>query len=136
MTEREMLQREEIVASFEDGTLHTCDFSHADHLFVVWSLVKSHGTLGGLARFEAGIKKVTAAAGVPEKYHATVTHALAILVGEEVARAPTASWDDFVAGNGGLFEWPSPVLASIYPDGLLDSPEAREHFVLPGFGVT
>ena len=128
-------QREEIVASFEDGTLHNCDFGHADHLFVIWSLVRSHGTLGGLARFEAGIKKVTAAAGVPEKYHATVTHALAILVGERVAGSPDASWEDFVAGNGELLEWPSPILASLYSAEMLDSPAAREHFMLPGFGV-
>ena len=131
---RDEANRAEIVSSFENGTLHTCDFSHADHLFVIWSLVRAHGTLGALSRFEAGIKKVTATAGEPGKYHATVTHALGILVGERVGAAPGGTWEEFVAANGDLFEWPSPVLASLYPDGLLDTPEAKEHFVLPGFG--
>ena len=127
-------QRHELVDLFENGTLDNCEFSHADHLFVIWSLVKRHGTLGALARFEAGIKKVTAAAGKPEMYHATVTHALAIVVGERVARSPELTWDEFVKANGELFEWPSPILAGLYPSELLDSSEARAGFLLPGFG--
>lgn len=127
-------ERNELVASFEDGTLHNCDFSHTEHLYVIWALVRSHGTLGALARFEAGIKKVTAAAGVPEKYHATVTHALAILVGERAAALPDASFDEFVAANEDLFQWPSPLLESIYSPELLDTADARSQFVLPGFG--
>ena len=124
-------RREEIVASFEDGTLANCSFGHADHLFVIWSLVRLHGTLGALARFEAGIRRVTIAGGVPEKYHATVTHALGVIVGERVVATPGATWDDFASANPDLFEWPSPVLAELYPNGILDTADARAHFLLP-----
>lgn len=121
----------ELVRAFEDGTLHTCSFSHTEHLYVVWALVRSHGTLGGLARFEHGIKTVTARAGTPEKYHATVTHALSIAVGERVAAAPDASWAEFVAANVDLATWPSPLLETLYGPDLLTDAAARSGFVLP-----
>jgi len=121
----------ELVASFEDGTIDNCQFSHPEHIHVIWSLVRSRGTLGGVARFEDCLKRITEAEGHPEKYHATITHALGILAGERVAANPHATWDEFSAENDDLFEWPSSLLASMYPNGELDTPEARARFVLP-----
>ena len=82
-----------LVASFEDGTIDNCNFSHPEHLFVIWSLVRSHGTLPALSRFQECLKRITEAEGHPEKYHATITHALAIIVGERVAAARDVDWD-------------------------------------------
>lgn len=121
----------ELVASFEDGTIDNCQFSHPEHIHVIWSLVRSHGTLDGVARFEDCLKRITQAEGHPEKYHATITHALGILAGERVAADPSATWDEFLAANEDLFEWPSTLLAAMYPNGELDTPEARASFVLP-----
>lgn len=120
-----------LVASFEDGTIDNCEFSHPEHIHVIWSLVRSRGTLGGVARFEDCLKRITEAEGHPEKYHATITHALGILVGERVAAAPEATWDVFISANQDVFEWPSPLLKTLYPNGELDTPEARASFILP-----
>ena len=124
-------ERVELVASFEDATIDNCNFSHTEHLYVIWSLVKSRGTLGAVSRFASCLKRITEAEGHQEKYHATVTHALGILVGERVAAAPDLDWEGFVETNQDLFEWPNGLLNSMYPEGALDSPEAKASFVLP-----
>lgn len=120
-----------LVESFEDGTIDNCNFSHSEHLHVIWSLVRSRGTLGGVAQFAKCLIRITRNEGTPEKYHATITHALGILVGERVAAAPEQEWADFVEANQDLFEWPNSLLASMYPGGELDSDEARARFLLP-----
>ena len=120
-----------LVESFENGTIDNCNFSHAEHLHVIWSLVRSRGTLGGVAQFAKCLIRITEDDGTPEKYHATITHALGILVGERVATAPDQEWDGFVESNPDLFEWPNSLLASMYPAEVLDSDEARTRFVLP-----
>lgn len=124
-------ERDGLVESFEDGTIDNCEFSHPEHLFVIWSLVHRRGTLGAVARFASCLKRITEAEGHPEKYHATVTHALGILVGERVAASPGSDWEAFTADNPDLFEWPNVMLQALYPDGLLDSAEARAEFLLP-----
>ena len=121
----------ELVESFEDGTIDNCEFSHPEHLYVIWSLVKSLGTLRGIARFETCLKAITEAEGHPGKYHATVTHALGITMGERVSANPDASWDEFTAANEDLFGWPNSMLNAMYPNGELDPPEARASFILP-----
>ena len=121
----------DLVESFEDGTIDNCNFSHPEHLFVIWSLVKSHGTLRAISRFRTQLIKITTAEGHPEKYHATITHALGIIMGERIAAAPDASWDEFAAANRDLFEWPSSMLNSLYSNGELDTPEAKATFILP-----
>ena len=120
-----------LVESFEDGTIDNCNFSHPEHIFVIWSLVRSRGTLPAVAQFETCLRRITEAEGHPEKYHATVTHALGIAVGERVAAAPELEWSEFAAANSDLFEWPNSTLASLYPNGELDTDEARSQFVLP-----
>ncbi len=121
----------ELVASFEDGTIDNCEFSHPEHIHVIWSLVRSRGTLGGIAQFETCLKRITEAEGHPEKYHATITHALGIVMGERVAARPDDEWVAFMDANPDLFEWPSSLLKELYPNGELDTPEARARFVLP-----
>ena len=124
----------ELVESFQDGTIDNCDFGHPEHLYVIWSLVSSLGTLPAVSRFQTCLKAITEAEGAPEKYHATITHALGIIVGERVAAAPDLPWDDFVAANPDLFDWPSTLLKSLYPNGELGTDEARATFVLPPSG--
>ncbi len=120
-----------LVESFEDGTIDNCNFSHHEHIFVIWSLVRTHGTLLAISKFETCLKRITEAEGAPEKYHATITHALGITVGERVAADPERKWENFVDANPDLFEWPSSLLSGLYPNGELDVSAAREAFMLP-----
>ena len=125
----------ELVDAFEDGTIDNCNFSHPEHIYVIWSLIHSRGVLRGISQFETCLRRITEAEGHPEKYHATITHALGITVGERVAAAPDLDWLEFAAANGDLFEWPNALLSSLYPRGELDSEDARSRFVLPAPGA-
>lgn len=132
MTVPEASTLEPVLQEFIDRTIHNCNFSHHQHVFVIWSLVKRLGTLPAISLFEENLKRITEAEGAPEKYHATVTHALGVAVGELIAGAPDASWEEFAEANPELFEWPSPLLERMYPKGELETDEARVRFVLPG----
>ena len=76
-------------------------------------------------------KRITAAAGHPEKYHATITHAFAFLVGQRIAEQGAVSWPDFVETNPDLFDWPNSALSRMYPDDTLGTTTARRTFVMP-----
>ena len=121
----------DLLVAFESATIDNSTFRHHDHVRVIWSFVHAYGTLEAVRRFEAGLKRLTAAAGHPEKYHATITHAFAFMVGERIAEQGAASWEEFEASNPDLFDWPTSALARMYPNGALDSPHARPTFVLP-----
>lgn len=123
-----------LVSAFESGEVDHTAFGHRQHMHVIWALVHAHGTLEALRRFEAGLKRITAAAGHPEKYHATITYAFGFLVADRVAEQGPLSWDDFEASNPDLFDWPSTALARLYPNDVLASEAARRHFVLPNDG--
>ncbi|MGI9606461.1 MAG: hypothetical protein ACR2P0_10020 [Acidimicrobiales bacterium] len=126
-----MAEHTDIAEEFEAGTLDHCDFGHAEHVRVIWTLVTKYGTLEALRRFEEGLRRITEAAGHPEKYHATITHVFGFLVGERVARQNAADWDQFIESNPDLLEWPNPILHRMYDADVLHSDEARRTFVLP-----
>jgi len=118
-------------ADFEAGAIDNTTFRHHDHVRVIWEFIHAYGTLEAVGRFESGLKRITAAAGHPEKYHATITYAFAFLVGQRIAQQGVLAWDDFVAANPDLFDWPSSALTRMYPDGSLHTPTARQTFVMP-----
>jgi len=123
-----------LVADFEAGTIDNTTFGHPDHVRVIWSFIHAHGTLEAVARFEAGLKGITAAAGHPEKYHATITHAFAFLVGQRIAEQGTLRFEAFVEANHDLFDWPDSALSRMYPNDTLKTATARRTFVMP-FGA-
>lgn len=120
-----------LVSDFEWGSIDNSTFGHRDHVRVIWQFVHAYGTLEAVARFETGLKRITAAAGQPSKYHATITHAFGFLVAQRIAEQGALNWDGFVEANPDLFDWPNTALQRLYPDHLLQSPIARLTFILP-----
>ena len=120
-----------VVADFEAGTIDNTTFGHPDHVRVIWEFIHAYGTLEAVGRFEAGLKRITAAAGHPEKYHATITHAFAFLIGQRIAQQGAVSWDDFVTANPDIFDWPNSAMARMYPDDTLKTAAARQTFLMP-----
>lgn len=123
-----------LVSDFEAGTIDNSTFTHADHVYVIWSLIHAHGPLEAIRRFEASLKRITSEAGVPGKYNATITYALAFLVAERINEDPSLAWDDFAERNPDLLEWPNQQLSRIYPDEVLHTERARRVFLLPDIG--
>jgi len=120
-----------LLTDFEAGTIDSSTFGHREHVRVIWELIHAYGTLGAVSRFESSLKRITAAAGHPEKYHATITHAFAFLVGERLAEQGPLNWEEFTQTNADLFEWPNRTMQRMYPDDTLSGPVARKTFVMP-----
>jgi hypothetical protein len=119
---------EQLVRAFEAASIE--EFPHAAHVRVAWWYVTHTPLLTAMARFRAGLQRVSAAKGKPERYHETITIALLLLIVERRGSAGE-SWDAFAARNPELLQWPCPLLDRLYARDVLDSPRAREVFVLP-----
>jgi hypothetical protein len=120
-----------LMSDFEAGTIDNATFGHEAHIRVIWSFIHAYGTLDAVQRFEECLKRITAAAGHPEKYHATITHALTFLVAERIDEQGLQDWNDFAATNADLFQWPNQTLSELYPGETLNSAAARRTFVMP-----
>lgn len=118
------------VSEFEAGNIDTGCFSHPDHVRVIWTMIHQYGTLEAVGRFERALKMLTENAGIPDKYHTTITYALTFIVGERIDGGGALEWDVFAAANPDLFVWPNAELERMYPDGILDTDLARRSFVL------
>lgn len=125
------MNRDTLVDDFEAGTIDNATFRHADHVFVIWTLIHRHGTLEAVRRFETSLKSITIADGHPEKYNATITHALGFLTAQRIDEKPSLGWDDFALHNPDLLQWPNEQLARLYPNGSLHTGQARRTFILP-----
>lgn len=121
-----------LVDDLEAGTLDNSTFTHADHVYVIWSLIHTHGALEAIRRFETSLKRITEEAGHPEKYNATISYALGFMTAERIAEAPSLDWDQFSQANPDLLVWPNEQLSRLYPNGALHTDRARRVFVLPG----
>jgi hypothetical protein len=82
-----------------------------------------------LARFARGLQRFAAAAGVPHKYHETITWAFMLLIHERLARGAPREWPAFIAAHPELLD--KGILARYYTDATLRSSLARATFVLP-----
>jgi hypothetical protein len=117
----------DLVRGFEAATLD--DLPHEAHVRLAWRYLMDEPLLTAIARFRDGLRRYAAAKGRPERYHETITIALLLLIAER--RRDDDSWQDFAARNPELLRWPSPLLRRWYPPELLESPRAREVFVVP-----
>ncbi|MCP4903276.1 MAG: hypothetical protein GY906_40460 [bacterium] len=126
------MSRDTLVERFEAGTIDNSKFSHTEHVYVVWSLIHTHGPLEAICRFETSLQRITSEAGHPEKYNATITYALGFLTAERIAEDQSLTWDDFAHNNPDLLTWPNEQLARLYPDGSMLTERARRMFILPG----
>lgn len=122
---------DELTDQFDARTLDPHGFGHREHMQVAWTLVRRHGVLEAVSRFDSALREITETIGIPEKYHATVTYALVFLIGERLETQGESTWDEFEAANGDLLAWPNPILEAMYGSDLMTSPEARSYFVMP-----
>jgi pyridoxamine 5'-phosphate oxidase len=84
-----MLSDDELVAGFEAARL--AEFHHADHVRLTIVYLARHGRDEALHRLTAGIKRLAAAEGHPDKFHVTLTRAWLELIEAARARHPNAS---------------------------------------------
>lgn len=115
--------------AFEAGTLDLCAFSHREHVRMGFELARRAPFTEAAHRFASALRRLTAAAGQPEKYHDTLTVAFMSLIAERLGEAPETDFDAFAEANPDLFD--RAVLLARYTPERLNSPAARRTFLLP-----
>ena len=109
---------------FEPGT-----FRHADHVQTGYDMSGRYDFVDACARFASTIRAMAESAGVPEKYNATITIAFLSLIAERRSQSDSRDLGSFLASNPDLLE--KDLLKSWYSEERLNSPLAREQFLLP-----
>ncbi len=120
-----------LITEFEHGRAPG-DFHHVDHVRVAFAYAAELPILEAISRFSAALQRFALSKGKPQLYHETITWAYLLLIRERIARGrSTPSWEDFSECNPDLLIWKGGVLERYYSPAMLQSPLARQIFVLP-----
>ena len=122
-----------LVRAFEASTVDGARFRHREHLYVAFCLLRALPFEEAAARYVGALRRLAAALGVPQKFHATMTWAYLTLLDEAMHRPglEAAGFDEVLAGTPALLDDGAALLRRHYGPGELDDPEARRRFVLP-----
>lgn len=121
----------QVVDDFECGEAPGAEFDHAAHIYVAWCYLRVYRGDEALFRLSGALRRFAVAAGAANKFHLTVTWAWMALISERMAEAPAASFAEFRARHGELFEAPHELMGRYYAAETLASERARCNFVLP-----
>ena len=122
----------QFLAALDDASLPPASFRHAGHLRAAYLYLTQSGFEGAITRMRAALIRYATAQGRPGLYHETVTLAFLALVNERLHSGAAPDWESFAAGNCDLFD--KRILSRYYRPDTLDSPLAREVFVLSRLG--
>ncbi|MDJ0842514.1 MAG: hypothetical protein QNK37_38805 [Acidobacteriota bacterium] len=119
----------ELLAAFENLTLEPALFNHEKHVETAWLYVAGRPLPEAMAAYRDGLKRFSAHAGVPGKYHETITFALLMLVDQRYREGQ--DWDAFRRENLDLLtDWRT-LLHRWYRPETLDSDLAGARYLLP-----
>ncbi len=121
----------EFLAQVEEGTITADRFNHIAHVRAAFLFLRDSGSFAmALDRMSRALRCITERAGVPGKYHETITVAFIALVHERIASASSEEgWPTFIERNQDLVL--ANPLAAYYSRDQLADPLARRVFVLP-----
>ncbi|MFD7256424.1 hypothetical protein [Streptomyces sp. NPDC059874] len=116
-------------------------FGHREHVHLTWLAVRRFGMPEALRLLDEGIRRTAREAGVPEKYHATVTRAWVELVAHHTHRsgaddsidaADFKAFTAFAEGHPDLLD--KHLLDRFYRPGTLATPRAKTEWTEPDLG--
>ena len=119
------------LTAFEAGDVSPDDFDHEAHVRVAWTMLGTADLDECLRRYPLALKRITQRLGVPEKFHATVTGFLLLLIAERRAAMPAADSPAFCTANPDLLAGTGALLERHYSTGRLQGDLARSQFLLP-----
>ncbi|MEW1635709.1 hypothetical protein AB0469_16700 [Streptomyces sp. NPDC093801] len=118
---------EELMA---EATAATGRFGHREHVHLTWLAVRAHGPAAAVDLVGEGILATATRAGVPGKFHATLTRAWVELVAHRHGGGePAGDFDEFAARNPELLDKDLP--GRFYSAAALASPEAKAAWTEP-----
>lgn len=124
----------ELIRDFEAGSITPGGFDHETHVRVAWEYLERFDVPETLARYSAALTRLTEQLGIPDKYHATITGFLILLIAERRETRPGDDWPRFRTANPDLFRGVRRLMRQHYAAARLDSPLARRQFLLPDGG--
>ncbi|MGW1636262.1 hypothetical protein [Streptomyces lavendulae] len=119
----------DFAALFAEVKEATGRFGHREHVHLTWLAVRRLGVPAAADLIGDGIRGITLRAGVPEKFHATLTRAWVKLVGHHAAGPDADDFARFVDRHPQLLDKELPT--RFYRPETLDSPRARAGWVEP-----
>ena len=122
----------ELVRRFEDCSLPSAEFHHAEHVRVAYEYLREEqSVIDALRRFATNLRRFAEHHGAATIYHETITWAYVVLIHERMLRDSAADWDAFADANADLLTWKPSILERYYTNETLFSELARRTFVLP-----
>ncbi|MET7396027.1 hypothetical protein ABZS66_21290 [Dactylosporangium sp. NPDC005572] len=103
-------------------------FGHREHVHVTWLAVRRAGMPAAIDVVSEGIRRTARYAGVPQKYHVTISRAWVELVAVHASDV-AEDFAGFLARNPALLD--KRLLARFYRSSTLASPAARTGWVEP-----
>ncbi|MET0424360.1 MAG: hypothetical protein ABW046_10810 [Actinoplanes sp.] len=111
------------VSAVRDG------FDHRSHVQLTWLAVTEAGMPAAIGLVSDGLRRTARYAGVPGKYHATVSRAWVELIAHHVHEMPGAGFDEFTATNPAVLD--KHLLRRFYTPAALGAAAARTGWVEP-----
>jgi hypothetical protein len=119
-----------VLQAFAACQLDPAKFHHADHIRLAWLCVNRYGAGRAEARLLDGIRKFAEHAGVPRKFHFTITIAWTRLVTAAQNNSPAANnFSDWIQLHPELLD--RNLLAKYYSLDSLQTEDARSGWVEP-----
>lgn len=87
-----------------DGTLTAQGFDHRAHVAVAYEILRRHEVFQAMALYAGGLRALTERAGVPEKFHATVTLIFLSTIAARMAGRDPDDVSVFLAENADLLD--------------------------------
>ena len=119
----------EFLADFLADRLDSANFRHAEHVRAAFLLLAAQPLSEAIPRYAAALRKIAARAGVPDKYHETITVAFLAAISDRMSRLAAKDWPSFRAGNPDLMSkaW----VSRLYTSEELAEPAARRWYREP-----
>ena len=105
-------------------------FGHREHVHLTWLAVRRHGRDAAISLICAGLRRITHDAGVPQKYHETLTRAwVEVVAAHAGSMGQEGDFDAFVRRYPRLLD--KRLISHHYTSDTLGSATARREWVAP-----
>ena len=125
------LSNNEFLSQFEAKSLLPEEFTHIGHLRLAWLYIKQYDLDTAIDKLTNGINAYASSLGAPEKFHHTITEALARIIQHRIKQQSYANFEDYLHKNDDLTNNALQVLHTYYTADCLNSEAAKLAFVAP-----
>jgi hypothetical protein len=99
------MKDDDLIRSFEDGTLAPAAFGHREHVRVAWVYLRRYGRAGAERQMLDGLRAFAARAGKPSKFDAALTSAWVAAIDDARLGEPgAATFDELIAARPALLD--------------------------------